>query len=314
NYRNGVVLAPMVRSGTLPSRLLALKYGADLVWGPEIVDRGMIGCSRVVDDATGVITYEKAGKPIWSTHPIEKPYLIYQVGSANPDLAAQSAMIVAQDVSGVELNCGCPKPFSTHAGMGANLLSTPDLLCDILVKLRSSLPQSIAVSAKIRMLPSQEDTLALVRRIVSTGISCLTVHCRTKEMRKRESALIHRLREIVECVEEMGLGIPVIANGDCLSRDDAVRLRDVTGAHSVMIATAAEKNLSCFAPGPLVDAESVLAPAYISLARYINNPWGNSKHCLSQFSSPGTSNDSIVGRKASLRDFKQRLAQAKGYE
>ena len=33
DYRKTVVLAPMVRSGELPSRLCALKYGADLVWG-----------------------------------------------------------------------------------------------------------------------------------------------------------------------------------------------------------------------------------------------------------------------------------------
>lgn len=33
DYREKVVLAPMVRSGELPSRLMALKYGADLVWG-----------------------------------------------------------------------------------------------------------------------------------------------------------------------------------------------------------------------------------------------------------------------------------------
>ena len=33
DYRGKVVLAPMVRSGELPSRLLALQYGADLVWG-----------------------------------------------------------------------------------------------------------------------------------------------------------------------------------------------------------------------------------------------------------------------------------------
>lgn len=113
--------------------------------------------------------------------------------------------------------------------MGANLLTTPTLLCDILAALRAALPLQVAVSAKIRLLPSQNDTLALVRRIVRTGVSCLTVHCRTKEMRNREKALTHRLRDIVECVEEMGLGVPVIANGDCLSRDDAVRLRAETG-------------------------------------------------------------------------------------
>lgn len=36
DYRGKVVLAPMVRSGECPSRLLALKYGADLVWGAQI--------------------------------------------------------------------------------------------------------------------------------------------------------------------------------------------------------------------------------------------------------------------------------------
>jgi len=146
-------------------------------------------------------------------------------------------------------------------------------------------------------------------------------------MRNREKALIHRLGDIVECVESTGLGVPVIANGDCFGRDDTTRLRAETGAHSVMIATAAEKNLSCFRSGrPLADTETELAPAYIALARYLKNPWGNSKHCLSQFSSPrsGTFTDvsritgtvALVngGTKASLKEFKQRLSQAKGYD
>lgn len=38
-YTNKLCLAPMVRSGELPMRLLALKYGADLVWSPELVDK-----------------------------------------------------------------------------------------------------------------------------------------------------------------------------------------------------------------------------------------------------------------------------------
>ncbi|KAG8990075.1 hypothetical protein FRB90_001923, partial [Tulasnella sp. 427] len=79
NYKNGVVLAPMVRSSTLPSRLLALRYGADLVWGPETVDKAIIGCERAVDPETGVISYHREGRPIFTCHPVEKPYLIYQV-------------------------------------------------------------------------------------------------------------------------------------------------------------------------------------------------------------------------------------------
>lgn len=49
DYSNKLVLAPMVRTGTLPTRLLSLYYGAGLVWSPEIVDRAIIGAKRVVD-------------------------------------------------------------------------------------------------------------------------------------------------------------------------------------------------------------------------------------------------------------------------
>lgn len=179
-----------------------------------------------------MISYEGKSKAIFTTHPIEKPFLIYQIGSADPDLAVQAAKTVMQDVSGVDLNCGCPKPFSTHAGMGAALLTNPDLLCSILTALRQALPPEITVSAKIRLLPSQEDTLKLVERIINTGVSALTVHCRTRNMRMREKAVIERLREIVEFVEGMGRGVAVIENGDCQDYEDAKRIREITGSYA----------------------------------------------------------------------------------
>jgi len=221
---------------------------------------------------------------MFTTHPVEKPYLIYQIGSSDPDLAVQAAKTVMQDISGVDLNCGCPKPFSTHAGMGAALLTNPDLLCSILTALREALPLEITVTAKIRLLPTQEDTLKLVDRIIKCGVSAITIHCRTRNMRPREPALIERLRDIVEFVEGLGNGIAVIENGDCVSFEDAKRVRKVTGvfpltapgitliiltkgAHSVMIATAAESNPSCFSSTPLTDVEDTLIPAYIRLVR-----------------------------------------------
>lgn len=181
---------------------------------------------------TGVISYNGKSKAIFTTHPIERPYLVYQIGSADPETAVQAAKTVMQDVSGIDLNCGCPKPFSTHAGMGAALLTNPDLLCSILAALRSAMPPEITVSAKIRLLPDQADTLKLVERIVNSGVSALTVHCRTRNMRPRERALLGRLKEIVEFVEGMGKGIAVIANGDCLSAQDALRVREITGEHT----------------------------------------------------------------------------------
>ncbi|PBL00246.1 FMN-linked oxidoreductase [Armillaria gallica] len=283
DFKNGVFLAPMVRSGALPTRLFALKHGATLVWGPETVDKAILHATRNVDPVTGVITYDGKSKAIFSTHPIEKPYLIYQIGSSDPEYAVKAAQTVMDDVSGIDLNCGCPKPFSTHAGMGAALLTNPDLLCSILTALRAAMPPEITVSAKIRLLPSQEETLKLVERIVNTGVSALTVHCRTRNMRDRDAALIQRLKEIVDFVEGLGKGIAVIENGDCLGAEDAKRVREVTGAHSVMIARAAEANPSCFSNTPLTDVEETLVPDYLRLSRYLNAHWSVTKFCVSQF-------------------------------
>jgi tRNA-dihydrouridine synthase 2 len=62
---------------------------------------------------TGVVSYNGVNdRAMFTTHPIEKPYLIYQIGSADPELAVQAAKMVMNDVSGIDLNCGCPKPFS----------------------------------------------------------------------------------------------------------------------------------------------------------------------------------------------------------
>jgi tRNA-dihydrouridine synthase 2 len=44
-----LLLAPMVRLGTLPLRLLALKYGADFVYSPEIIDKRLIDSERILN-------------------------------------------------------------------------------------------------------------------------------------------------------------------------------------------------------------------------------------------------------------------------
>lgn len=224
-------------------------------------------------------------KAMFTCHPLEKPYFIFQIGSANPELAVQAAKVVMEDVAGVELNCGCPKPFSTSGGMGAALLSTPDLLCSILSALRRELPPHISVSAKIRLLSTQDETKALVSRILDTGVNCLTIHCRTRSMRKTEPARIERMREIVQYIRTLGKDVAVVQNGDCVGYEDARKIRAITGtltrrfslhhtltlfqgADSCMIATAAESNPSVFSPTPLADLEQTLVPSYLRLVSH----------------------------------------------
>lgn len=49
NYANKIILAPMVRIGTLPTRLLALRHGADIVYSEEIIDWKFLKTYRQVN-------------------------------------------------------------------------------------------------------------------------------------------------------------------------------------------------------------------------------------------------------------------------
>ena len=298
DYRGKIVLAPMVRSGELPSRLLALKYGADLVWGPETVDRSMIGTTKRFNPLTSTIDFTRpssnGGRPqpaqrdslIYRLHPTkEKGKLIFQIGTASPTTAVECARLVAGDVAGIDVNAGCPKPFSTSGGMGAALLQTPDLLASILAALVKEVGEvyEIGISVKIRLLETSEKTEALVRKLCSTGITGLTVHCRTTPMRPREAAIrderLHMIARI--CKEE---GVACLMNGDVKDKDEALQLAHEYGVDGAMIATAAEKNSSCFRTkeeGGLLAWREVVTE-YMKTALEVENKWGNTKFLLSQ--------------------------------
>jgi tRNA-dihydrouridine synthase 2 len=191
-------------------------------------------------------------------------------------------------VAGIDVNSGCPKPFSTAGGMGAALLKTPDLLCSILTSLVEEVgkPYEIGISVKIRILDTAEETRALVERLVRTGITGLTVHCRTTPMRPRERAIRMQLKMVGEICREAG--VACVMNGDVTSRTEALQLIEEFNVDGAMIATEAEKNPSCFRP----DAQGgphewrsqwkTVVTEYMRLALQVENRWGNTKYLLGQ--------------------------------
>ncbi|KAJ8303268.1 hypothetical protein KUTeg_019664 [Tegillarca granosa] len=126
DYTNKVILAPMVRVCTLPMRLLALQYGADLVYCEEIIDHKILSAKRIEN--------------VFRTCPrLERGKLIFQLGTCD----AKRALMAAK-----------------KGGMGAALLTQPEKVKEILTTLVNGL--SIPVTCKIRVLPQLEATLSLV--------------------------------------------------------------------------------------------------------------------------------------------------------
>ncbi|VDK45677.1 unnamed protein product [Anisakis simplex] len=236
-YSSKTILAPMVRAGRTPLRLLALEYGADLVYTEEIVDQKLLNSKRITNDILHTIDY------------VLEDDVVLRIARKKEEqkcvLQVQKMIVLVlrgTDVAAVDINMGCPKPFSLMGGMGAALLTQPDKVKDILTSVVSV--SSVPVSCKIRVLEKREETLELVKLIERCGVSALAVHGRRKDERQANANRIDEIREIAGI-----LSIPVIANGGSGTIKefaDIERFRLESGASSVMIARKALSHPSVF--------------------------------------------------------------------
>ncbi|KAK5974750.1 tRNA-dihydrouridine synthase [Trichostrongylus colubriformis] len=204
-YKDKIIMAPMVRAGRTPLRLLALKYGADLCYTEEIIDQKLLSCTRTLNSTLDTIDYGIADDIVLRIAQKEEAgRCVLQIGTNSGSNAAQVAKMVSTDVAAIDVNMGCPKSFSIHCGMGAALLTQVDKVKEILTSLVTV--SQVPVSCKIRVLDDPSNTLNLVREIEKCGVAALGVHGRRRDERDPHPCRINEIREVARTVS-----IPVIA-------------------------------------------------------------------------------------------------------
>jgi tRNA-dihydrouridine synthase 2 len=241
NYAGEIVLAPMVRIGHLSFRELCRSYGATVCYTPEIIDKALFKCQRIVDDKARAIRFERDGSCVLAVGMDEGP-LVAQIGTADPALAVRAAKIVMADVDEINVNMGCPKSFSLKGGMGAALLRNKDLACAIIAELTAQIP--LPITAKIRLLDtpnSVEDTIDFVQGLRAAGAVAVTIHGRRQHDRTlKVPADFESIAAVVRAIPDF----PILANGDVSSWKGAQRVLALTGCVGTMTARAAYEGIT----------------------------------------------------------------------
>ena len=77
-------LAPMVRVGTVHSRIQSLRNGADFVWSEELIDIKLSTCKRVFNNKTKttdfLLEHDTSVRPVFETCEEERGKVILQLG------------------------------------------------------------------------------------------------------------------------------------------------------------------------------------------------------------------------------------------
>ncbi len=157
------------------------------------------------------------------------------LGSDPLCMADNAARLAALGPAGIDLNFGCPANIVNRHGGGAALLKEPETLAAIVAAVRRAVPAQVPVSAKMR-LGYHDDALAVecAQAIASGGADELVVHARTKAQAYRPPAYWERIADIRAAV-----AIPVVANGEIWTVDDARRCREASGCEMLMIGRGA---------------------------------------------------------------------------
>lgn len=153
------------------------------------------------------------------------------LGSDAVCLAENAARLAELGSLGVDLNFGCPAKVVNRHGGGAMLLQDPELVGRIVATVRRAVPSHVPVSAKMR-LGFNDDTRAeeCAQAIADAGASEIVIHARTKAHGYRPPAYWERISDVRAVVK-----IPIIANGEIWTVQDALRCREASGCSDIMI-------------------------------------------------------------------------------
>ncbi|TIA24027.1 tRNA-dihydrouridine synthase [Aureobasidium pullulans] len=222
------VSGPMVRYSKLPFRLLVQDYKVDLTYTPMIL-------------AHEFIRHPVARSSDFSTNPTEGP-VIAQFASNDPIEFGRAAEMIGPWVNGVDLNCGCPQSWAMKEGIGCSMMGNPNKVAAMMKEAKQRIGPGKTVSCKIRIHQDLDETIKFIKVVEASGVDYITIHGRLRNQRSSTPPNFEAIKML-----RAQTTLPVLANGDVYSLEDAHRIAKETGVDGVMAARGLLENPTLFA-------------------------------------------------------------------
>ncbi len=214
-------LAPLAGFTDLPFRSVVKKFGVDLTISEMISSNALIHNSKK--------TYRMLERA-----PIEDPYAI-QIAGSDLSVIREAVEIIndREDITAIDLNCGCPAPKVVNNLQGSSLLTDLPQMAKVIETIKKYSNKEYT-SVKFRLGFNEKNHVEIAKLCEAAGADYIAVHGRTRAGRYKAAVDYDALAEIKQSV-----GIPMFANGDIDSPEKAKWVLEHTKADGVMIGRAA---------------------------------------------------------------------------
>ena len=217
--RNRVFLAPMSGITDEPFRSRAYAHGAGLVVS-EMVASGELAKGR----AGSNLRIRRSGLPV---------HMVQLAGREARYMTEGARIAVGEGADIVDINMGCPAKKVTGGYAGSALMRDLDHALTLITAVVEAVDVPVTVKMRLGWDDAALNAPALARRAEQAGVRMVTVHGRTRcqfYQGRADWLAIARVKQAVS--------IPVVANGDVGSPEDATAILEQSGADAVMVGRA----------------------------------------------------------------------------
>ena len=217
-----VVLAPMAGVTDKPFRLLCKRMGAGLA-----VSEMTASDPRLWQTRKSIKRMDHVGEP----EPIS-----VQIAGYDPAMLAEAARFnAANGAQIIDINMGCPAKKVCNVWSGSALLQDEPLVARIVKAVVDAVDVPVTLKIRTGWDRQHKNALTIAHIAEDSGIAALAVHGRTRADKYEGEAEYKTIAAVKSAVR-----IPVLANGDIATPQQAKHVLDVTGADAVMIGRGAQ--------------------------------------------------------------------------
>ncbi len=216
--KNPIALGPMAGVTDLAFRTVCAELGANITVTEMVSSRALV----YKDKKSAGLLKKNPGSLCGA-----------QIFGNDPAVMAEAAGL-ALDISGcdfLDINMGCPMPKIANSGDGCGLMRTPELAGNIVKAVVDAVNVPVTVKCRLGWDRGSLNVVDFTKRMEDNGAAMVAVHARTRGMLYSGVADWDMITKV-----KQNLTIPVLANGDIVSGEAAVKCLKRTGADGVMIA------------------------------------------------------------------------------